>query len=94
MTVVAIVIVGVIVGAAALLPAVLFRRCRQVDAMRSQKLRESYEDAKTDIDSGQSWEWRFDAYQNGPTFTEMVWKLWRPLSSFYKEQRSGAQQQG
>jgi hypothetical protein len=80
-------VVLVIVFAAAVLPAALFWRCRKVDAIRSQKLRRSYEDAKTDMDSGLSWEWRFDAYQAGPSFTEMVWKMWRPVSSFYQDQR-------
>lgn len=94
MTLAALLIVGVIVLLAALLPAGLFWRCRQVDAARSQRLRESYKDAMGDIDAGQSWEWRFDASQPGPSFTEMVWKMWRPVSSFYPEERPGARQQG
>jgi len=85
MTIVVTVVVGVIVLAAAALPVVLFLRCRQVDALRSRMLRKSYQDAVADMQSGQSWEWRFEAVRTGPTFTQMVWKVWRPVSSFYEE---------
>lgn len=84
MTVLAIALVGIVVVAAALLPAYLFWRCGQVDAVRSQKLKESYEQAVADMNAGLSWEWRFEAARTGPTFNQMVWKVWRPVSSFYE----------
>ena len=88
MGIVTIVVVSVVVVMAAFLPLGLFLRCRRVDAVRSQKLRESYAAAVVDMNAGeQSWEWRFDASQNAPTFNEMVWKLWRPVSSFYEDRR-------
>ena len=88
MVIVAIVVVSVIIAMAAFLPLALFLRCRQVDAMRSRKLRESYDGAVADMNAGeQSWEWRFDAYQKGPSFNEMVWKVWRPVSSFYEDRQ-------
>lgn len=82
--IVAIVVVCVIAVMAAFLPLGIFLRCRRIDAIRSQKLRESYDAAAADVNAGDaSWEWRFNASQNAPTFDEMVWKLWRPVSSFY-----------
>lgn len=91
MVIVTMVVIGVIVVFAALLPLLVFWRCRQIDALRRLKLRESYEAAAADVSSGeQSWEWRFDAYDNVPPFDEMVWKVWRPVSSFYEDRRSAA----
>jgi hypothetical protein len=84
MVIVGILVIGVIVVLAALLPLGMFLRCRQIDAVRRQKLRESYDAATADVSAGQqSWEWRFDSYQNAPSFDEMVWKVWRPVESFY-----------
>jgi heme/copper-type cytochrome/quinol oxidase subunit 2 len=84
--IVAIVAVGVIVVVAALLPLAIFLRCRRIDALRNEKLRDSYAAAAADMKAGeQTWEWRFDANQNAPAFNEMVWKVWRPVSSFYKD---------
>ncbi|MGH9125142.1 MAG: hypothetical protein ACRDZ8_10515 [Acidimicrobiales bacterium] len=72
----------IVVVAAGLLPAVLFWRCRQVDDRRRRMLRTSYEQAVSDMNVGLPWEWRFEAARTGPTFNEMVWKVWRPVSSF------------
>jgi hypothetical protein len=84
--IVVIVIVGVIMVMATFLPLGIFLRCRRIDAVRSQKLRQSYEAAAADATAGESnWEWRFNGSQNAPTFDEMVWKLWRPVSSFYEK---------
>jgi hypothetical protein len=72
---------------AALLPLGLFLRCRRIDAVRTMKLHESYHAAAADLNAGeQSWEWRFDAYAKAPTFDEMVWKVWRPVASFYEDE--------
>jgi heme/copper-type cytochrome/quinol oxidase subunit 2 len=84
-TIAILVVAVLVVAAAGLLPAVLFVRCRQVEAIRSQKLHDSYEQALTDMDAGRSWEWRFDANRNTATFNQMVWQVWRPVSSFYEE---------
>ncbi len=84
--IVVVVLVSLVVGLAAFLPLALFWRCRQVDAARSQRLRDSYAQAAADMNAGeQSWEWRFDAYQKGPSFNQMVWQVWRPVSSFYQD---------
>jgi hypothetical protein len=84
--IVVIVIVVVIMVIATFLPLGIFLRCRRIDAVRSQKLRQSYEAAAADATAGESnWEWRFNGSQNAPTFDEMVWKLWRPVSSFYEK---------
>ncbi|MDQ1364744.1 MAG: hypothetical protein QOK20_2619 [Acidimicrobiaceae bacterium] len=83
-------VVSVIVVMAALLPLCLFLRCRRVDAIRSQKLRESYAAAVVDMNAGEpSWEWHFEADHAAPTFNEMVWKVWRPVSSFYEDRSPG-----
>ncbi|MDQ1394222.1 MAG: hypothetical protein QOF30_3199 [Acidimicrobiaceae bacterium] len=93
MGIVALASVSVIVVVAALLPLGLFIRCRRVDAVRSQKLRESYAAAVADMNAGEpSWEWHFDAHQAAPTFDEMVWKVWRPVSSFYEPGSPGVPQ--
>ncbi len=93
MVIVGILVIGVIGLFVALLPLVLFLRCRQIDAVRRLKLRESYEAAARDVNAGeQSWEWRFDAYDNVPTFDEMVWKVWRPVASFYEDHGTGVNQ--
>jgi hypothetical protein len=36
-----------------------------------------------------SWEWHFEADHAAPTFNEMVWKVWRPVSSFYEDRSPG-----
>jgi hypothetical protein len=84
--IIALVLVGVVVVLAAVLPLTIFVRCRRIDAIRNQKLRESYAAAISDVNSGagQPWESHFDANENAPKFDEMVWKLWRPVSSFYE----------
>ena len=85
MTVIVVVLAGIVTVGAGLLPAYLFWRCRLVEAARSQRLKESYEQAVTDMNAGLSWEWRFEDARTGPTFNQMVWKIWRPVSSFYEQ---------
>lgn len=81
-------VIGIIVLVASAMPVALFRRCRKVDAVRSERLRQIYDQAASDMSGGESWEWRFDTYRTGPSFTEMVWKIWRPVSSFYGDQQT------
>jgi hypothetical protein len=28
------------------------------------------------------WKWRLRRYEAGPSYNEMMWKLWRPVNSF------------
>ncbi len=87
MTVLALLLVAILGLGAALLPAALFWRCRKVDALRCQVLQDSYRLAADDMNAGLAWEWRFEACRTGATFNEMVWKIWRPVSSFYEPSR-------
>jgi hypothetical protein len=90
--IIVVVLVGIVVVLAAVLPLTIFVRCRRIDAMRNQKLRDSYAAAISDVNAGdaQPWESHFDANENAPKFDEMVWKLWRPVSSFYEAGRGPA----
>lgn len=41
-----------------------------------------------DIDAGRlgEWDWRYIAFNAGPTFNEMVYKFWKPVNSFFPHQ--------
>jgi len=38
--------------------------------------------AEEDINMGRDWRWRYDILHK-VTYQEMVWKFWKPISSFY-----------
>lgn len=42
--------------------------------------------ANSDIDAGRSWVWRYKAY-DAVGYCVMVLQFWRPLHSFYPDQR-------
>ena len=42
--------------------------------------------SKEDVRNNKDWRWRFEEF-NKVSFYEMALKFWRPLSSFYNEDR-------
>ena len=52
---------------------------------RMQLLSRISESATRDIEARRPWGWRFDAL-SAVTYDEMVFKFWRPLSSFYDDE--------
>lgn len=36
-----------------------------------------------DIMRGRDPSWRLETYKKGPSYSAMVWKIWRPIGSFY-----------
>lgn len=43
--------------------------------------------AQADIEAGRfdSWEWRYDVFDNGPSHGRMVMEIWKPVSSYRSE---------
>jgi len=39
---------------------------------------------KEDIENEREWLWRYDKFDE-VTYNEMMYKFWKPLSSFYKD---------
>ena len=39
---------------------------------------------KEDIENEREWLWRYDKFEE-VTYNEMMYKFWKPLSSFYKD---------
>ncbi len=51
---------------------------------RVRLLDQIHDEARKDIQAGRDWEWRHQIFEQ-VTYNQMVFKFWKPLSSFYPD---------
>jgi hypothetical protein len=64
---------------------IMLRRNQQVYAYRTHIGSLIAVAAQDDLVRQRPWEWRYEAYEKGPSYNDMMRHFWRKLDSFYPD---------